>query len=1582
MRKFFIPLLIGLGMVVLAQPAGAGANSALPFDDNFETYTDGTPLNTGSNGWYGSSSSIIVLSAAAMAPAGSTNIVMIPTDCALSNRFAGLPSANVWIQMDVCPSLYNGVNFPIVDTNQAVMFYINSNGNFVVHNGPASPNAANSTNWVTLANVNAGTSETNWVTIGIYENYNAGTWDLYANNTLATNNIGFINPVLTNFNGFNVYNGSSTNHLDNIAVIYGGGAIGLSTTALAYAVTYGASPANQTLVMMNSGKPGFTYTNTVTYGAGASGWLAVTPVTGEIGIDGNQALTGMVNSASLAAGVYTATNTIMSSATNSPQILVTMLTVNKATPTVVNMPTAMSIIYGQMLSDSTLSGGTGSVAGVFTFTTPATVPTSGVYSATVTFTPTDTNNYETLVMGSVDVTVNKTEPHAVASIYIIPAITDEAILPESSMLHQYLENMVSKTISLVAAPGEYEPASFAVHANDDINSLTIETTNLTGSAGMISSNNIDVRVVKCWYQAGYSCWNEAAKYKHLTPELLLKDDSLVTVTNMENYLKLSGEYIWISDTNGIPGIPAKPTITQFPVQDTATLQPVHIPNTINKQFWVTVKVPDDCAAGVYEGTIKLQNSGTLIEELPVKLEVLPFALSAPGLIYSLYDDDTKLSATGTISRMEKNETQFTAEQENLFNHGVRNTAINGQDNYDILGQVLTIRNAAGMSNQPLYYVGYPTIYGYGTNYDALKTEVSNLINFVVSYGATELYIYGPDETYLNTPVYRAQMNAVHEAGAKVFDAQNQSYANDVADILDLAVVSWSPDISLAAKYHSYTNEIFSYENPQVGEEKPEKYRRNYGLLLWQKNYDGAMDYAYHGGASNIWNDFDHPTFRDLNFVYPTVDGVIDTIQWEGWREGVDDVRYLTALYNAIAWAQSQTNNTSQAEDWLEDLENSDLTVLDLNAVRSRMIGYILYYGGGLPPDTNTPHIVSLTHSPVSSSLGIDISWGTDERTTAQVEYGLTPELGSATEVDLSLLYAHIVTLTGLDADTNYYVRARSKDSSGNEAISDTYSFSTATSLTTNSDMTIFFVQPTASNNAVINTNQTEISYSVAGTHEGSSFIDFNKSLVAYWNLNEACGATAHDKSTYTNTATLVNMNTNTCWVNGVYGRALHLDGVDDYVSCTSNPSMNCTNAITLEAWVRPESVKSNNYECIIIKNAPENTSMHTLYALWIGWSDRRIAFYIWTESSAYEFWSRNEIPLDEWSHVVGTYDSDAGIGRIYINGRLDCEYVNTYKGKLRTNSQPLCLGRPISPGYYYFDGYIDEARVWSRALPADEVCASYNAGVNGLREFDPSLVAWWNLDETTGTTAHDASTYTNNLSLENMDTNACWASGTYGGALRFDGADDYAHRASSSSLNITNAITMEAWIKPEAVEGTNYEYIIRKTAAEPAQSTLYGMSIDADDRRICMYLWSEEYDEARGFCSVNEIPLHVWTHVAVTYDSTTGKARIYINGSLDSEDGSVLQGKIRTNSEPLYLGYHCGSGHNFNGVIDEARIWNRALSADEIYSSYKENMDMDGRKITGKLTGLIGGTYSYHAYYTDLTGNSTQTETRTISYVP
>jgi len=636
--------------------------------------------------------------------------------------------------------------------------------------------------------------------------------------------------------------------------------------------------------------------------------------------------------------------------------------------------------------------------------------------------------------------------------YVVPAITDTKILPTTSISSDYVSNRVS----IVACRGEYEPASFVIRANEKITSLALEATSLSGASSSIPSSNVDIRVVKCWYVAGTNMpYREA---KTLVPELLLKDDSLVKVQNGENYLKLTtGEYVWISDPTELSI--QYPDIEDLPVKDSSTLLPVSISSGTNKQFWITVHVPDDAQAGGYKGKITLTTADGVIGQIDVVLEVLPFKLLSPYLTYSV-DYLAALKDEGTISSYAKNREQYKAEIADMVAHGGGSPVLSQPvyfdetDSTQKLADTLTLRAAAGISNRYLFY-GIPIGYlGYdpGEPTDpvalaALKEKVQDLVDFTKSYGVTQLYIMGVDEaqgTKLSNQ--REAWEVVESTGAKMWVCghrvgegadEGEDNFSLVGDILDVFVCAREPDAAEAAQWHGEGNKIWCYANPMSGGEVPETYRRNYGLLLWQENYDGALAH-YQWKSGLIWNDFDDPgNWKAHVFAYPTMNGVIDTTEWEGWREAIDDVRYLTTLREAIKQAKANGKSTTEVESWLASLKSSNLATKDLDTVRSEMISRILSL------DTAAPVISAIGGLAASSpSAAVTITWTTDERATSQVEYGTTTDYGSVTNLDTNLVTKHSVKLTDLDTGCTYHYRVKSKDVANNEARSQDRTFTT------------------------------------------------------------------------------------------------------------------------------------------------------------------------------------------------------------------------------------------------------------------------------------------------------------------------------------------------------------------------------------------------------------------------------------------------------------------------------------------------------------------------------------------------------------
>ena len=122
------------------------------------------------------------------------------------------------------------------------------------------------------------------------------------------------------------------------------------------------------------------------------------------------------------------------------------------------------------------------------------------------------------------------------------------------------------------------------------------------------------------------------------------------------------------------------------------------------------------------------------------------------------------------------------------------------------------------------------------------------------------------------------------------------------------VLAYDLNKGAIAKIREDEGTVFSYANPQVGVIDPASIRFNYGLNLLKNNFDGAMLYAYQDSRGSVWSDFDG-RYRDHMFSYPTSDGILNTVSWIAFHQGIMDAGYYQALQNsADQLASSQCVN--------------------------------------------------------------------------------------------------------------------------------------------------------------------------------------------------------------------------------------------------------------------------------------------------------------------------------------------------------------------------------------------------------------------------------------------------------------------------------------------------------------------------------------------------------------------------------------------------------------------------------------------------------------------------------------------------
>ena len=442
----------------------------------------------------------------------------------------------------------------------------------------------------------------------------------------------------------------------------------------------------------------------------------------------------------------------------------------------------------------------------------------------------------------------------------------------------------------------------------------------------------------------------------------------------------------------------------------------------------------------------------------------------------------------------------------------------------------------------------------------------------------------------------------------------------------------------------------------------------------------------------------------------------------------------------------------------------------------------------------------------------------------------------------------------------------------------------------------------------------------------------NDNPVGYWRLDELYGLEAYDvmrnyPATYDNGV----VKGKTALIAETDTFAANFDGTDDNVNTASSASPSPGNEFTLETWAFASS--DNRGACLIVAqyvsaNAPIPYALGLSHTTGASPTDRRLTVGHFTGAGSWvEARDAYDFPLGRTIHAVGTKDA-SGLN-VYMNGVKVASSATT-ASVVVAGSSPTFIGRRFDTGATndFFDGTLDEAAIYDKALTEAEIRKHYAAGLGFTssqlrhRVITDGAIGYWRLDETTGT---KASSTVNNPSttvatIMNAPTLGVTTSVAYSSsAMNFNGTNEYLIvNQNEDALDVTGNVTAEVWMEVSA-------------SVQSVSVSKYDSPADAGWFLIHTVAGSTSFDGRSGAATYHSSgktpPLmgYGYSHVVGLRHGNAWK--VFGNGVFYSHSSTASTGSL-ANPEHLEIGRLTDTDNNyFDGNLDQVAVYATALSS-------------------------------------------------------
>ena len=449
--------------------------------------------------------------------------------------------------------------------------------------------------------------------------------------------------------------------------------------------------------------------------------------------------------------------------------------------------------------------------------------------------------------------------------------------------------------------------------------------------------------------------------------------------------------------------------------------------------------------------------------------------------------------------------------------------------------------------------------------------------------------------------------------------------------------------------------------------------------------------------------------------------------------------------------------------------------------------------------------------------------------------------------------------------------------------------------------------------------------------------------VGWWKMDEETGQTVRDYSVNGYNGTVTNGGYGVTSTDGKIGKALSFDGVDDKVT-TPNNGLQGNSLFTIEVWIKVQPGSTDGW---IIGKYDSGTQVPFDFYISGGLVGTRIG------NTIGEFYLNAVDTVDirdgQWHHVVFVNTPSVPQNDLYRDGVLVAT-DNTTAGTIASaTSHNITIGAAGS-NEAYFNGTIDDVRIYNYARTAEQILQDYRAGAYRtiVNTSVPSswwtdgLMGYWNFDgpNTTSTNGTRDTSGNNNWGAFSGGVNSI-ASNVVGQALNFDGVNG---KVNVSHNNFDFGLTdfsVEMWIKVISIPngmGGQTAIFQKHTNTSAGYYATTGSSATNPVLTLIMFTGSS-FSQYEYRYTATGLTLNTWYHWVVAVDRAGNTITNYLNGVADNGTLNVVGGfnsaTNLTNTTGLTMGYAYWSNDLYGNIqLDELRIYSRALSASEIMEHY------------------------------------------------